>query len=116
MSADGGKAQPEAAPKSKLNPFAREFKLNVNAPSFTPAGKPAKLQGSAPPSGGATQGAAPVPAPSLPLSQPSAGPGPGYRPYPCSYAHCCLRCVTHAASLQCITYMLPLSLVHTLLL
>jgi hypothetical protein len=62
MGDDSSTAQPAGTPKSKLNPFAREFKLNVKAPSFTPASKPA---GSALP---------PVPAASLAPSQPSSGP------------------------------------------
>ncbi|KAL3159495.1 hypothetical protein ABBQ38_009913 [Trebouxia sp. C0009 RCD-2024] len=81
MSSDSSKAaQSEAAPSSKLNPFAREFKLNVNAPSFTPGSKPAKPQGSVTPPGRAGQGSGPRPAsaPSLPLSQHSAAPRPGY--------------------------------------
>ena len=71
-----------AAPKSKLNPFAREFKLNVNAPSFTPGSKPAKPHGSAPSSGppgqGAGQGVSPASLPSLPPPQAPAGPRPGW--------------------------------------
>ena len=81
MSSHSSKAaQSEAAPNSKLNPFAREFKLNVNAPSFTPGSKPVKPQGSAPPPGRAGQGSGPggASAPSLPPSQPSAAPRPGY--------------------------------------
>ena len=68
MGDDSSTAQPASTPKSKLNPFAREFKLNVKAPSFTPASKPA---GSALPPGGAGQGPGPVPAAS---SQFSGGP------------------------------------------
>ncbi|DBA86079.1 hypothetical protein WJX77_004980 [Trebouxia sp. C0004] len=73
MGDDSSTAQPAGTPKSKLNPFAREFKLNVKAPSFTPASKPS---GSALPPGGAGQGPGPVPAASLPPSQPSGGPRP----------------------------------------
>ena len=50
-----------AVPKSKLNPFAREFKLNVNAPSFTPGSKPPQIQSSAA-STAAGQGSSPAPA------------------------------------------------------
>ena len=73
MSDEATKAQPQAASKSRLNPFAREFKLNVNAPSFTPGGQPAKPPGSALPVDGAGQGAGPASTPSLPPSQPSTG-------------------------------------------
>jgi len=71
MGDDSSTAQPAGTPKSKLTPIAREFKLNVKAPSFTPASKPA---GSALPPGGAGQGPGPVPAASLAPSQPSSGP------------------------------------------
>ena len=41
-SVSGSQPQPASpAVKSKLNPFAREIKLNINAPSFTPSSKPA---------------------------------------------------------------------------
>lgn len=79
MSNDSGKAaQAQAAPSSKLNPFAREFKLNVKAPSFTPVSKPAQPQSSAAPAGRAGQGPGTASAPPLPPSQHSSGPGPGY--------------------------------------
>ncbi len=71
MGDDSSAAQPAGTPKSKLNPFAREFKLNVKAPSFTPASKPS---GSALPPGGAGQGPGPVLAGPLAPSQPSGGP------------------------------------------
>ena len=83
MSNDSGKAaqaQPEPPPNSKLNPFAQEFKLNVNAPSFTPVSKPAQPQGSAAPGGraGPAAGPGPASASSLPPSHHSTGPRPGY--------------------------------------
>jgi len=74
MGDDSSTAQPAGTPKSKLNPFAREFKLNVKAPSFTPASKPSNPSGSALPPGGAGQGPGPMSAGSLPPSQPSGGP------------------------------------------
>ncbi len=76
MSNESSIAPAAATPKSKLNPFAREFKLNVNAPSFTPTSKPSSLQGSATPFGGAGQGSRPASA----ASQAPAGPR---SPYTC---------------------------------
>lgn len=80
MGDDSSTAQPASTPKSKLNPFAREFKLNVKAPSFTPTSKPSS---SALPPGGAGQGPGPVPAAS---SQFSGGPRPGAA-YSHSHSH-----------------------------
>ena len=82
---DSGLPGPAAvAPASKLNPFAREFKLNVNAPAFTPTSKPsssaAALGGAAQPGPGAAS------APALPQTQ-SSGAGSrwvAFAPSPCS--------------------------------
>ena len=109
MGDDGSTAQPAGTPKSKLNPFAREFKLNVKAPSFTPASKPS---GSALPPGGAGQGPGPVPAGSLPPSQPSGGPR--LDPYPTSSHQPCCLCLNSVSSAVCMSVFVHDTLCSTM--